>query len=237
MLELRMNELYEKDPNDNILVELSEIQLGLNLEADKEKLFWEQRARVNWLTNGDKNNTFFHKVVSGRKKCNKIISIEGGEGRWVFEEEKVMEISSIYFIERFTTSLVGYASWIYANVQRKISPDINEELLLPFRLEEIWVAVRSMVPIKALGMMLWLGFHDNWVTLVMRCVTSVSYTVGLNEGTSDRFLPLRGGYILFSDASREGVENFHKVVLEYKNASGQKVAFWEFGFQQTQRSM
>ncbi|KAH1130759.1 hypothetical protein J1N35_002137 [Gossypium stocksii] len=215
-----MNELYEKDPNDNILVELSEIQLGLNLEVDKDELFWEQKARVNWLTNSDKNNTFFHKVASGQKKSNKIVSIESGEGCWVSEEEKVMKIFSTYFIELFTTSPIGHTLRIYANVQRKISLDMNEELLLPFRLEEIRVAVKSMAPIKALGMMLQLGFHDNWVILVMRCVTSVSYTVGVNEGTSDRFLLSKGGYILFGNASREGVENVHKVVLEHENASG-----------------
>lgn len=42
------------------------------------------------------------------------------------------------------------------------------------------------------GMMLKLGFHSDWVVLVMRCVCSVTYTVGINEGVSDCFSPSRG---------------------------------------------
>lgn len=39
-LEAMMHELYEKYSDDDILNELTKIQLDLNLEADKEKLFW-----------------------------------------------------------------------------------------------------------------------------------------------------------------------------------------------------
>ncbi|KAA3480187.1 Pyruvate carboxyltransferase [Gossypium australe] len=62
----RMKELYAKDLDDDIFAELTKIQLELNLDADKE-IFWEQRARINWLYNGDQNTTFFHKMVTKRK--------------------------------------------------------------------------------------------------------------------------------------------------------------------------
>ncbi|KAA3466242.1 putative Transposon TX1 [Gossypium australe] len=58
-LEERLNYLYKQDISDDILAKIVEVQLGLNLEADKEELFWEQRARVNWLKNGDRNTSFF----------------------------------------------------------------------------------------------------------------------------------------------------------------------------------
>ncbi|KAH1108059.1 hypothetical protein J1N35_011827 [Gossypium stocksii] len=35
------------------------------------------------------------------------------------------------------------------------------------------------------GMMIQLGFHIDWVVLIIRCVCSVSYIVGLNENTSE----------------------------------------------------
>ncbi|KAA3485159.1 reverse transcriptase [Gossypium australe] len=37
-----------------------------------------------------------------------------------------------------------------------------------------------------------LGFCQEWIILVMRCVCSVSYTVGINEGISESFIPSRG---------------------------------------------
>ncbi|KAH1106794.1 hypothetical protein J1N35_010562 [Gossypium stocksii] len=40
-LEERLQALCEKDPSDEILAEITEVQIGLNLEMDKEELFWE----------------------------------------------------------------------------------------------------------------------------------------------------------------------------------------------------
>ncbi|KAH1072859.1 hypothetical protein J1N35_025187 [Gossypium stocksii] len=68
----RLNELYAKDLDDDTLVELTKVQLGLNLEADKEEIFWKQRVRINWLSNSDRNITFFHKMVTGRMQRNAI---------------------------------------------------------------------------------------------------------------------------------------------------------------------
>ncbi|KAH1074287.1 hypothetical protein J1N35_026615 [Gossypium stocksii] len=41
-------------------------------------------------------------------------------------------------------------------------------------------------------MMLRLGFHADWVVLIMRCISSVSYSVSLNGMLSEWFTPSRG---------------------------------------------
>ena len=41
-------------------------------------------------------------------------------------------------------------------------------------------------------MMLKMGFAPTWVEMVMRCVRSVRFSVRLNGGLSDTFLPTRG---------------------------------------------
>lgn len=51
-LNLRMAGLSLDDPDNEILVELEEVKLALNLEADKEELFWEKQGRENWLLFG-----------------------------------------------------------------------------------------------------------------------------------------------------------------------------------------
>lgn len=40
------------------------------------------------------------------------------------------------------------------------------------------------------GVMLKFGFHVDWETLIMRCVATVTYTVGINGGCSASFVPL-----------------------------------------------
>lgn len=57
---VRLNEF----PFDKVLGKIVNNKLALNLEADREKIYWEQRARVNWLKNGDRNTVFFHKFAS-----------------------------------------------------------------------------------------------------------------------------------------------------------------------------
>lgn len=41
-------------------------------------------------------------------------------------------------------------------------------------------------------MMVHLGFHLNWATLIMRCVALITYSVGINKGCSKNFQSSRG---------------------------------------------
>ncbi|KAE8700806.1 hypothetical protein F3Y22_tig00110556pilonHSYRG00784 [Hibiscus syriacus] len=59
-LRKRLETLMEMAPTDETLAEIVDIKLALNLENGKTELYWEQRARVNWLKHGDKNSAFFH---------------------------------------------------------------------------------------------------------------------------------------------------------------------------------
>ncbi|XP_019183638.1 PREDICTED: uncharacterized protein LOC109178457 [Ipomoea nil] len=42
------------------------------------------------------------------------------------------------------------------------------------------------------NMMVALGFHDKWVELIMKCVTTVSYSILVNGSRSDPIIPTRG---------------------------------------------
>ncbi|KAH1032811.1 hypothetical protein J1N35_044985 [Gossypium stocksii] len=82
-LEERLLELYNLDPEYDVLAEIADIHLGINLEANKNELFWEQLARFNWLKNSDRNTKFFHKVAVGRQHRNRIHRLENEDGSWV----------------------------------------------------------------------------------------------------------------------------------------------------------
>lgn len=46
-LEVCLNELQLKKPDDVTFAELVDVQVGLNLEADREEMYWEQWSCLN----------------------------------------------------------------------------------------------------------------------------------------------------------------------------------------------
>ncbi|XP_039044378.1 uncharacterized protein LOC120183826 [Hibiscus syriacus] len=60
----RLADLMELNISDEVLGEIVDTRLQMNLEADKHKLYCEQRARVNQLKAGDNNKNFFHIFAS-----------------------------------------------------------------------------------------------------------------------------------------------------------------------------
>ncbi|KAA3460773.1 reverse transcriptase [Gossypium australe] len=58
----RLRELGECEISEDVLEEITGIKFELNLEADKEEIYWEQRARTNWLKMGTKIQLFSIKV-------------------------------------------------------------------------------------------------------------------------------------------------------------------------------
>ena len=49
---------------------------------EREEKYWLQRARVNWLRDGDANTNFFHKTTQQHRARNKVVRIQtdGGSG-------------------------------------------------------------------------------------------------------------------------------------------------------------
>ncbi|KAA3486163.1 reverse transcriptase [Gossypium australe] len=256
-LEQRLNELHAQDISDEVLAEIVEAQLDLNMEADKEELQWEQRARVNWLRDGDRNTSFFHKMASLQHYRNKIPELVDDHGIRRSEVAEMITVATDFFKDLFTASEMGSDDHLFSLVEKKVTASMNDYLLKDFTDEDVWNAVNSMSPLKApgvdgysaiffkrywhivgrlisdniliayevlhslkmkksgkkgnfalkldmskaydrvewdflAGMMKALGFHVDWIILIMRCVSSVSYSVCLNGLESDWFSPSRG---------------------------------------------
>lgn len=143
--------LVEKDPTDEILSEILEVQLGLNFEADKEEMYWAQRAHLNWIQYGDRNTSFFHRVTMARHNRNRIHGLEDDSGQWVTGTEKMLRIAMKYFENLFTASDVEGDDRVLGLVEKQISRNMNDKLLQPCTKEDIWLAVKSMAPLKAPG--------------------------------------------------------------------------------------
>ncbi|KAH1055129.1 hypothetical protein J1N35_033194 [Gossypium stocksii] len=150
-LEERLDFLFNQELSDEILEDIMEVQLGLNLEADKEELFWEQRARVNWLKNGDRNTTFFHNIAVQRQSRGRIAELKDEYGGKTSLNEEMLKIASNYFGKLFTASDLGKDEHLFGLVERRVTASMNDMLLRQFTEEEITQAVVMMAPLKAPG--------------------------------------------------------------------------------------
>ncbi|KAE8720958.1 hypothetical protein F3Y22_tig00017808pilonHSYRG00181 [Hibiscus syriacus] len=79
-LQSKLTTHVELQPTDEVLEKIVDTKLQLNLEMDKTGLYWEQRAHVNWLKNGDNNTTFFHWFALTRCPMNCIVSLDMEDG-------------------------------------------------------------------------------------------------------------------------------------------------------------
>ncbi|KAA3468713.1 reverse transcriptase [Gossypium australe] len=150
-LENLLNYLFTQNISDDILAKIAEVQLDLNLEADKEELYWEQRARVIWLKNGDRNTSLFHKMTGHRKVRNKIAALEDEFDNRFSANEDMIKVATGYSEKLFSASEAGFDEHIFGLVEKIVIACMNESLTKQFSEEDICNAVKSMPPLKAPG--------------------------------------------------------------------------------------
>ncbi|PPS10817.1 hypothetical protein GOBAR_AA09822 [Gossypium barbadense] len=148
-LNKRLDELNALDPNDETLIELEEIKLALNLKVSKEEIFWEQRARVNWVKFVDKNTSFFHNFANQRKKRNKVKRLRGPNGGWITDEAEKVKIVTEYFKELSRASNTSNDDRVLLGINECIHDNMNKTLLEDFVIEDVTTIVKNTALLKA----------------------------------------------------------------------------------------
>ncbi|KAA3472611.1 reverse transcriptase [Gossypium australe] len=141
--------LLNNERNNETMARLIDTRIHLNMEIDKDEMYWEQRARVNWLQLGNKNTTFFHKYASARRKVKTINGLEAADGQEVTDESGINEVASKYVQDLFSSKGVGDSSYLLEGIGTNISSEINEMLLSSYSVEEVQKALKEMGPTKA----------------------------------------------------------------------------------------
>jgi hypothetical protein len=76
-----------------------------------------QRAKKQWIKDGDRNTTFFHGAITKRRRRNTIVSVK--------DENNVIQ----YMLERISNTFVNYFRYIFDSTQPNTSrPFINTQL-------------------------------------------------------------------------------------------------------------
>ncbi|MDV3143356.1 MAG: hypothetical protein Q8761_02910, partial [Sweet potato little leaf phytoplasma] len=133
-----------------------ERQLRISLKADlqevslQEARFWSQRCKKIWLSDGDENTSFFHKICCARRRRSFIVELVSKSGSSLvidkdLEEEVLAHFTSIYEAEPEQGGIVENIDW------QPISSDKSMDMIRPFSDSEVLDCLKSFGNNKAPG--------------------------------------------------------------------------------------
>ena len=200
-----------KEDVDSVLIQ--KLHAELITKQKEEDLYWRQRAKENWIKDGDQNTRFFHASANQKKKASVITAIKDEQGRNWETEDQIGEAFIQYFQNLFTTSGPRQMHNVLAEVDRRVSRSMNDALLKDFTVEEEGAALQQMAPLKAPGPD---GFsacfsQKNWATIgdeVSRFVIQI-----LNNGEMNKELNLTYIALIPKIANPSCVTEFRPISL------------------------
>ena len=95
---------FLQDTNGSHGAEINSLSKDLNDLLDSEEIFFNQRSRVQWLKEGDRNTKFFHFRAFERKRKNTILGIWDENGNWCDTNDTIVGVVVQYFKKIYTSS-------------------------------------------------------------------------------------------------------------------------------------
>ncbi|KAH1039746.1 hypothetical protein J1N35_041489 [Gossypium stocksii] len=228
VLEERLLELYTRDPFDEVLAEIIDVQIGLNLEADKEEVFWEQRAQVS------KAEKKLH--VALKHFENLYTTFETGDDERLFRlvEKQITRSMNDELLKPFTKEEIEHALKTMA-LLKVLRIDSFPTIFY----QRYWHIVRAEISRYYLSILK--GEIDmdeinkNYIVLIPKGFSTLlneAEQKGLIRGAPIRREKLAINHLLFvdnciffCDASCEGAHTVRNIIMDYELVSGQQVNF------------
>ncbi|GJV29219.1 reverse transcriptase domain, reverse transcriptase zinc-binding domain protein [Tanacetum coccineum] len=179
-----------------------------------EERFLKQKAKIEWLKEGDSNSAYFHKAVKSRVSRSRIDAVTDANGV-VFQNEKVADA----FISHYEVFLrqPGITNDIDTNnlFQTRLTVDDVLNMVRVISDQEAWDTVGSDVNyvvreffvngrllkeinhtiialiLKVKAPARGFGFHDRMVAWIMECVAT-SFSISINGSLHGHFKGKRG---------------------------------------------
>ncbi|KAF7840958.1 reverse transcriptase [Senna tora] len=97
-----INRAMCQGPKPHLVRLEQELALEYQKVLNQEEL-WASKSRVDWLSLGDSNTSFFHASVNMRRRSNKISVLKDNMGNWVYEKEAINQHIVSYFNNCFNS--------------------------------------------------------------------------------------------------------------------------------------
>ncbi|XP_065617380.1 uncharacterized protein LOC136062356 [Quercus suber] len=93
-------------PTQSLVQLESDLAGEYSVIMQQEEEYWVLKSRLNWVSYGDHNTSFFHVFTLVRRHRNKIKSIKNSVGEWIIEEAGVKNFIWSEYHKLFETGLV-----------------------------------------------------------------------------------------------------------------------------------
>lgn len=145
----KMEALKNRTDRNSVLAFGEAQRLYLNI-LNQQSDYWKQRAKVMWYREGDSNTKFFHNVVKGRRKTNRIDKLEDENSVWRHKGPEMDALICDYFQKLFTSE-VGDMEGVLGCLSSKVTNSQNIALIRRVSFDEVKQAVFSMHRDKSPG--------------------------------------------------------------------------------------
>ncbi|XP_026411174.1 uncharacterized protein LOC113306456 [Papaver somniferum] len=177
-----------------------------------QQKYYEQRSKVKWIPNMDKNTRAFYLSVMQRKKKNQIDALKLPDGRWVTEENDIIHYLVNHFNDLFKKDADEERYQILLQTETKIDSRSNINISTVPAKEEIWTTLKRMKSSKAPrpdGMpaifykSCWETIGDEITKTIQYCFVSATLPQGLNH-TNILLVPKAEGHFVSERGLRQG---------------------------------
>jgi hypothetical protein len=143
-LHLIQNQIQTIGPTDALLAQEKLASAVLEEALSRQEVFWQEKARLNWHLEGDRNTKYFHKLTKIKTSTKTITSLQDGE-HVLTDQSQIADHIVNYYKNLFSTNFVLQDSRLVDEViPHLITDDVNAILTMLPSTEEIKAAVFSL---------------------------------------------------------------------------------------------
>ncbi|CAL5363688.1 unnamed protein product [Camellia sinensis] len=100
----RLRQVQESLPNLGLYSTEQELRFHLDILLQQQELYWAQRAKQHWMSLGDRNTKFFHRMASWRRSRNRIALIQDHDGHVLTQPKDIQMAFVAHFKHLFSSS-------------------------------------------------------------------------------------------------------------------------------------
>ncbi|XP_019254965.1 PREDICTED: uncharacterized protein LOC109233530 [Nicotiana attenuata] len=89
--------LFEEEPTIENRIVFQKAHAELKKYLSIEEQHWKQKVGMKWFAEGDRNTSFFHNHVDGRRKKLQLKRIQNGDGNWLEEQEQMATVALDFY--------------------------------------------------------------------------------------------------------------------------------------------